>query len=148
MPKLQTYPSTKIVEVSIIFNFADGNVQSICLYQHNASLILIDSTGPESFQLCSPTNWTNSQTPSVIANCTLNLLGINASMVQYAYSTNGSTSPSNWSLVSGIYSDLACTHAATTGTNGTIFIKVNAVPFNQDSDSLNTIRFQAKDYFR
>ena len=64
--------------------------------------------------------------------------------VSYAYSTNGSATPTNWGAVSGMYLDAACTIPTTLGGLGQPFyVKVNAVPFNQDNAVNNTIWFRA-----
>jgi hypothetical protein len=113
--------------------------------QGTAFVIKVDSMPPGSFQLVSPTTWIKNQTPTVICRFTENLSGIDVSTVQYAYSKTGDSAPTNWAPVNGVYTDAACTILATDSQTGWLYAKVSAAPFNQDSASLNTIRFQASD---
>ncbi|HME50664.1 MAG TPA: fibronectin type III domain-containing protein, partial [Candidatus Lokiarchaeia archaeon] len=102
-------------------------------------------TPSPSFSICSPSGWTGSQTPTVICSFYPGWQGLNVSTVRYAYSTNGSSTPVNWKQVDGVYTDAACTIPASNGIIGLVYAKVIAVPFFQDSSTLNTIRFCATD---
>jgi hypothetical protein len=113
--------------------------------QANATVILIDSSPPDQFNIIQPTDWVNNQTPDIVAEFFTGTSGVNRSSVQYAYSTSGALTPANWVTVDEIYEDSGCTDPAEDGDTGWLYIKVNAVSFNQDSDTLNTIRFRAKD---
>jgi len=113
--------------------------------QATASVIQIDSTKPGAFSLYSPTNLVGNQTPTVIAKFFTATSGVNISTVEYAYSTSGESAPINWAPVDGVFRDTSCTTTANDGDTDWLYAKVNEVPFNQDSSSLNTIRFRAAD---
>ncbi|MHA1269337.1 MAG: hypothetical protein ACTSPY_06070 [Candidatus Helarchaeota archaeon] len=99
----------------------------------------------DSFDINSPLDWVNKSTPTVIGKFYIEQYGINTSSVQYAYSTTGSLYPDNWTPVNGVYEDSNCTDPAEDGDTGWLYAKVVNVPFNQDSESNNTIRFRATD---
>lgn len=113
--------------------------------QATASVIQIDVTKPGSFSLYSPTNLVADQTPTVIAQFYTATSGVNISTVEYAYSTSGESAPTNWAPVDGVFRDYSCITSANNGDTGLLYAKVNDVPFNHDSQSLNTIRFRATD---
>ena len=68
------------------------------------------------------------------------LSGVNTSAVYFAYSTTGSSTPTNWANVTGVYTDASCQNLAADGATGTLYALIGNVPFNQDSASQNTIR--------
>ncbi len=113
--------------------------------QATASIIMVDSSPPDSFSIISPIGWVTTQTPTVICRFNASISGVDVSTVQYAYSKTGSSAPTNWAAVNGVYKDAVCTINATDGDTGLIYARVLAVPFNQDSGTLNTIRFRASD---
>jgi hypothetical protein len=53
--------------------------------------------------------------------------------------------PTNWAPVDGVYQDANCTTPVGNGVTGWLYARVTAVPFNQSSGTLNTIRFRAAD---
>jgi len=108
-------------------------------------VIPIDATPPGSFQILAPIAWIANQTPTVICQFSEILIGIQLLSVEYAYSTTGGM-PTNWAAVEGVYTDSACTNPAAPGSIDTLYARVVNVPFNQDSATLNTIRFRAQDY--
>ncbi len=113
--------------------------------QNPATAIRIDSTAPGSFSIYSPTNWAINQSPTVICQFYTSTSGVDVSTVQYAYSTSGSLTPTNWAAVDGVYEGSACTAIAEDNDTGTLYACIMAVPFGQSSDILNTIRFRAND---
>ncbi len=113
--------------------------------QGAATVIRIDSTAPGAFSIFSPTDWVNDQSPTVICQFSTVTSGVDVSSVQYAYSTSGDSAPTNWATVDGVYEDAACTNIAEDNDTGILYARVIAVPFGQDSGSLNTIRFRAND---
>lgn len=100
---------------------------------------------PCNFSIYSPIRWVHNQTPVVIGRFYVGGSGINVTAVQYAYSTIGSLMPTNWAPVNGIYRDLDCLTPANNGVTGWFYARVTAVPFKQNSETLNTIRFRAAD---
>ena len=102
---------------------------------------------PTNFSLYSPTNWwRTSMTPTVVCAFDTGPLGIDVASVKYAYSRFGSTEPTSFLNVDGVYTDPACTSPASNGIIGHLYARVLAVPFNQDSETENTIRFCASDF--
>ena len=118
-----------------------GNLGS----QPTATAIQIDSTPPDSFSIVSPAGWTADKTPTVTCQFYTGLSGVNISTVQYAYSIIWETTPTNWAAVDGVYLNATCTTPASNGATGWLYARVLAVPFNQESEVLNTIRFRAID---
>ncbi len=105
-----------------------------------------DNSPPTSFSIHSPTDWVNNQTPAVVCEFLEPMgSGIGIGMVEYAYATDGSLTPTNWTAVDGVFLDSDCTIPAAEHAFGWLYAKVNAVPFGQDSDTDNTIRFRAVD---
>ncbi|MHA1649581.1 MAG: hypothetical protein ACTSYB_05250, partial [Candidatus Helarchaeota archaeon] len=113
--------------------------------QDPAESIQIDNTNPEGFKLVSPVGWVSNKMPQVIIMFNESTSGVNVSSVEYAYSVNGSLSPSNWMNVDTVYTDAELTNLAQNGDTGILYAVINAVPFNQDSRNLNTIRLRASD---
>jgi len=99
----------------------------------------------DSFSIYSPTDWSTDIAPKVIGQFYIERNGVDVSSVQYAYSTTGSSTPTNWMAVDGVYEDAACTDPAEDGDTGWLYVVINSVPFNQESDTQNTIRFRASD---
>ncbi|NVM31327.1 MAG: hypothetical protein HWN65_20985 [Candidatus Helarchaeota archaeon] len=119
-----------------------GNIE----YSNHAKTILyFDKTPPSNFIIISPSEIVYNKTPGVICQIFVSGAGINLSSVQYAYSTTGSLTPTNWEPVDGVYLDAACTIPANDGATGKLYLKVSAVPFNQFALRRNTIRFRASD---
>ena len=108
--------------------------------QTSAADILIDI-----FSIYSPTVWINNQTPTVIGSFSIPGPGVNCSTVEYAYSDDGNLTPTNWISVNGTYSDDLCTLTASNGSITTVYAEAIGVPFNLDSATANTIRFQVSD---
>ena len=126
------------------FHSSDGNfsslpplVQKLVVYDDN----ILPITNVTIFQPIQP----HDTTPQVICRIHIAGAGINLSSVQYAFSTSGSLTPTNWAPVDGIYLDAAYSIPAHEGAKGFLYIKVNAVPFNQSSLTENTIRFRVSD---
>jgi len=113
--------------------------------QSTATAIQVDSTAPGAFTIYSPTSWVTDTTPTVIGEFSTGPSGVDNLTVQYAYATNGNLTPINWTPVDGVYEDAACTNPAEDGDTGVLYTRILAVPFNQDSGTLNTIRFRAND---
>ena len=65
--------------------------------------------------------------------------------VQYAFSIDGNLTPVNWVNVDAVYNDSTLMFLAQDGETGWLYAKVDAVPFNQDAEINNTIRFRATD---
>ncbi|MFX1337928.1 MAG: hypothetical protein ACFFDK_04910 [Promethearchaeota archaeon] len=107
--------------------------------------VIIDFAAPNGFSIYSPTDWVSDLTPMVIGSFYTAKSGVNVSTVEYAYSTMGEAEPNNWIAVDGVYKDGICTNPAENGDTGWIYAQVLNVPFNQESESLNTIRFRATD---
>ena len=119
-------------------------------------IIQYDNTAPGSFALYSPTGYVNVQDPTVIMQFSMTgPLGINPSGVNYAFTTNGSSTPTNWQEVSGVYTMmLIASNVAQMGQNGKFYARILDVPFDQDSGGVfilgigygcqNCIRNQAK----
>ncbi len=122
--------------------YINGETYSFGAGNNDAFLVMYSKL--DSFSIYTPIGWSKNQTPTVVAKFCLEKDGINISSVQYAYSTTGSVSPNNWAQVDGVYEDPLCTNLAENGDTGWLYAKVNAVPFGQDSDVFNTIRFRAK----
>ena len=102
--------------------------------QTPSSIIQYDNTAPGSFALYSPTGYVNVQDPTVIMQFSMTgPSGINPSGVNYAFTTNGSSTPTNWQEVSGVYTDVNCINVAQMGQNGTFYARILNVPFDQDS---------------
>ena len=119
-----------------------GNIN----YLNRAEIVLyFDNAPPFNFTIISPIEEIGDATPEVICRILVSGAGISLSSVQYAYSTNGSLTPINWASVDGVYLDAACKIDASEGAIGPLYVKVNAVPFNQFSLTNNTIRFRASD---
>jgi hypothetical protein len=104
-----------------------------------------DATPPSAYELIYPTDWNNNQTPMVVCRFLEGISGINVSSVEFAYATDGNLTPTNWIPVDGVFRNQACTNPAIDGDDGYFYAKVDAVPFNQDSETENTIRFRARD---
>lgn len=104
-----------------------------------------DRVPPSQFSIYSPVKTVNDQTPTVICLFYETISGLDNASVQYAFSIRGSPTPTNWAPVEGVYNDPTCTDPVKEGKRGCFYAKVRAVPFDQDSDTLNTIRFRAKD---
>ncbi len=121
---LATNGSTSTVYMEIVgvaFNNDNINMNSIqfqCLDwaknlgTSSAMVIPIDSTPPAFVSLYSPTGWwVSNKTPTVIFEInagTTGSSGIDISHCNYAFSTTGSATPTNWQLVTGIYTDPSC----------------------------------------
>jgi hypothetical protein len=97
------------------------------------------------FTIVSPQNIITDKTPEIICRIFVSGAGINISTAQYAYSTTGNQNPINWVAVDGVFLDAACMIPASKGARGYIYLKINAVPFNQSSITKNIIRFRASD---
>ena len=92
--------------------------------QTPSSIIQYDNTAPGSFALYSPTGYVNVQDPTVIMQFSMTgPSGINPSGVNYAFTTNGSSTPTNWQEVSGVYTDVNCINVAQMGQNGKFYAK-------------------------
>ena len=100
---------------------------------------------PGNFSIYSPIGWAKNQTPTIICKFLEGVSGVNVSTVEFAYSTTGLTTPTNWAPVNGTYKDAACSIPAADGDTGWFYARVLSVPFNQESVSQNTIRFRATD---
>ncbi|HUX98969.1 MAG TPA: hypothetical protein VMV49_05410, partial [Candidatus Deferrimicrobium sp.] len=107
--------------------------------------VALDSDPPAIYILESPVDWINNQTPPVICRFYEAVSGVNISSAEFAYSTDGNMTPTNWVAVDGVYTDLACTDPAENWDSGWLYAKVNAVPFNHDSETENIIRFRICD---
>ena len=105
----------------------------------------IDNTPPSDFLVIGSLGIFYDTTPEIICQISISGAGINRSSVQFAYSTTGSLTPDNWASVDGVFLDAACTNPASDGDTGTLYMKVNVVPFNQLSLTQNTIRFRVAD---
>ena len=95
-----------------------------------------------------PRDWVNTQSPNVIISFNAGSAGssgLNVSTVQYAYSTTGTATPTNWVAVSGVYTNNGCTIPATNGATGALYAEIVGLNFGQDSGTLNTIRVSAVD---
>ncbi|HUX99022.1 MAG TPA: hypothetical protein VMV49_05675, partial [Candidatus Deferrimicrobium sp.] len=108
-------------------------------------IVKIDSTPPEPFEIYTPTDWINNQTPMVIIKFYTETSGVNVSTVHFAYETNGNSTPTDWMVVDGVFEDIEYTDPAEDGDTGWLYAKVNAVLFNQDSETMNTIRISVTD---
>ncbi|NVM55244.1 MAG: Ig-like domain-containing protein, partial [Candidatus Helarchaeota archaeon] len=128
------------IEIRLDASDLAGNAMDtyICSYT-------FDNTPPYGFTISNPSESVADTAPEVICQFQLSTAGINLSSVQYAYSTTGSPTPTNWAPVDGVYLDAACTIPAGEGATGVLYLKVNNVPFNQYSLTNNTIRFRAAD---
>ncbi|MHA1680807.1 MAG: hypothetical protein ACTSUE_07355 [Promethearchaeota archaeon] len=125
---------------------AAGNGRSKSFISNDGSdVVQIDGTAPKDFTLVTPSGWIMDQTPDVVISFTSDLSGVNVSTVQFAYSTSGSATPTNWAAVDGVYEDAGLTNPAEDGDTGTLYARILAVPFNQDSGTLNRVRIQATD---
>ncbi|NVM31309.1 MAG: hypothetical protein HWN65_20895 [Candidatus Helarchaeota archaeon] len=129
-------------EVNVDLNGSDNAGNAIPTFSWSFT---IDNTPPTGFNVISPVNITHDKNPEVICRVYIDGAGINLSSAQHAYSTNGSLTPTNWILVDGVFLDSACLIPASDGATGYLYLKVNAVPFNQYSLTNNTIRFRVSD---
>ena len=120
--------------------FRAANTLGTLTTQANAAAIDINTSSPTSLTVVSPTGWVSSQQPNVITSFSASLSGVNTSAVYFAYSTTGSSTPTNWANVTGVYTDASCQNLAADGATGTLYALIGNVPFNQDSASQNTIR--------
>ncbi len=130
------------VRISVL-DLAENNGTQI-----SASIIQIDTIAPMSFTLYSPTTWINIQSPNVIISFnagSAGTSGLNVSSVEFAYSTTGSATPTNWAAVTGVYTNSGCTIIATNGATGTLYAEIIALNFGQDSGTQNIVRLSALD---
>ncbi len=130
----------QVVDVEVDVLDIAGNSMNTYLWSFT-----IDFTPPSNIMVISPLEAVNTQTPTVICRVQVSGAGINLSSAQYAYSTTGSLTPTNWVPVDGVYLDSSCQILASDGVTGLLYLKVNAVPFNQYSTTDNTIRFRVSD---
>ncbi len=86
--------------------------------QSSAMVVPIDTIAPNDFTFISPLSWVQTQTPTVefsVYAGDFGTSGLDLSQIYYAYSTSGSSTPSNWNEVSTIYTNIGCTVPATNG---------------------------------
>ncbi len=98
--------------------------------------IWVDGVAPGSWTAFSPTVVNNTLTPDCTVKVTDATSGLAVSSAEYQYSINGGSSWSSW------------TAAGCTGTSGTTAqqtLTANDVPFQQNSTTLNKIRFRITD---
>ncbi|MHA1309483.1 MAG: hypothetical protein ACTSQO_01025 [Candidatus Helarchaeota archaeon] len=115
-------------------------------FQENTfTSLYLDTTGPTNFQILDYMRIYYENNPTIICHFTVEGAGINISSIQFAYSNDGSITPTNWMNVDGVYLDEACTIEATNGATGEIYAKIEHVPFAYFSLTRNTIRFKASD---
>ncbi|NVM31326.1 MAG: hypothetical protein HWN65_20980 [Candidatus Helarchaeota archaeon] len=134
------FPDGQVIDVELDASDLAGNAMPTYSWAFT-----IDNTPPSDFTIIGPSEVMEDDTPEVICRIFVAGAGINLSSIQYAYSITGSLTPTNWAPVDGVYWDAACTIPASDGATGTLYLKVNAVPFHQFSLTNNTIRFRASD---
>nr|MDO8109047.1 hypothetical protein [Candidatus Sigynarchaeota archaeon] len=107
--------------------------------------VSIDAFEPGYFSLYNSGSWTTDQTPDIVIMFIDTVSGVNATSVQFAYSTTGETAPTNWANVTGVYTDITFMNPVANGYKNWAYALVTGVPFNQDSNVSNTIRLRARD---
>ena len=99
--------------------------------------ITVDAADPGSWADVSPTTWhTSSKTPTVTITVQDKTSGLAVDTAEYGYSTDGGSTWSGWTAASVTGSD---------GTTAAETITAKEVPFDQDSGTLNSIRFRIND---
>ncbi len=104
--------STLYIEISGISLLASNSLNYVWIeisdmagnqgVQTSGSDILIDTTPPSiiSIYIYNNATWATNETPSVICNFSItSAAGVDLSTAQYAFSTTGATSPTNWASV-------------------------------------------------
>ena len=96
----------------------------------------IDNTDPGDWQYFSPSGWTNDQTPDCTIKVRDTASGLDVSTAYYKYSTNGGSTWNGWISATCTGSDSTTDYQTITASN---------VPFNQDSETQNKIKFKISD---
>jgi len=96
----------------------------------------IDNTDPGDWQYFSPSSWTNDQTPDCTIKVRDTASGLDVSTAYYKYSTNGGSTWNGW---------ISATCTGSDGTTDYQTITASNVPFNQDSETQNKIKFKISD---
>ncbi len=136
VPFNQDSASQNTIRISVTKN---NGMQSI---QAAATVIQVDSIGPNIFILLLPKNWTTQLDPTIWIQFNTGVSGINLFSVLYAYSITGSQNPNNWTVVTNLFTDSFGTTKAYYGYVGLVYAEMT-VPFNQESTEANTFRIQA-----
>ena len=99
--------------------------------------IMIDASGPDSWANVDPSGWyAASQTPDVTIDVQDAASGIDTATAYYQYSIDGGLNWNGWT---------ATTVSGSDGSTSVETITASAVPFDQDSGTLNQIEFQLTD---
>jgi hypothetical protein len=99
--------------------------------------ILIDTIAPDSWANIVPSGWyTASQEPDVTIDVQDTGTGLDTASAYYSFTTDGGTTWSGW---------LAASVTGIDGSTGVETITASAVPFDQDSGTLNQIQFEIND---
>jgi hypothetical protein len=100
-------------------------------------VIRIDTKSPGSWNGITPSGWyTSSKAPTVTVSVTDNISGLDTAGAFYQFSTDGGATWSGW------------TAASVTGTDGSTVpqtLTAASVPFDQDSRTMNMLRFRIID---
>jgi hypothetical protein len=124
---------------------AVGNVNYL---NYNSTNLLLDGGGAvfSSYSVwngsawVAVSGWIRSQTPNVCIQVQVMYSGIDKPNARYYHSENGGSSWSSALSVTGVGTACGLNDAAD-GTTATVYVTVNGVPFNQDSDTQNQVKF-------
>ncbi|MDD3292355.1 MAG: PKD domain-containing protein [Methanocellales archaeon] len=96
----------------------------------------VDNTDPGGWQDFNPSDWTNDRTPDCMVEVEDDDSGLDVSTAYYKYSTDGGSTWIGWVSTSCTGSDYTTDYETITATS---------VPFNQDSETKNKIKFKIND---